>query len=161
MKNELETVCFTGHRHIARQKALMIPRALKTLLEELIIKGACRFRAGGAMGFDTIAALCVLELQEKHPGISLDLILPCRDQTKLWDEPNRAVYTHILSAASSVEYVTDHFTSWCMHERNRRLVDGSQICIAYLEHSGGGSAYTYGYALEKGLEVINLHEWIK
>ena len=160
-KSGIETVCFTGHRQITRAKALKIPSALKGLLEELIARGACRFRTGGAMGFDTIAALCVLELKEKHPGISLDLILPCRDQTKLWNDQNRAVYSHILSEASSVEYVTEHFTSWCMHERNRKLVDGSEVCIAYLEHSGGGSAYTFGYALERGLEVINLHDKIQ
>ncbi|MBQ8410005.1 MAG: DUF1273 family protein [Clostridia bacterium] len=158
--NTVETVCFTGHRSIERSMAVKIPGRLKALMEELIARGACRFRTGGAMGFDTIAALCVLELREKHPGISLDLVLPCRDQTKLWNESNRAVYDFILSNASSVEYVSEYFTSWCMHERNRRLVAGSQICIAYLAHSGGGSAYTYAYALEQGLEVINLYELI-
>ena len=157
----IEAVCFTGHRSIERNAALLIPQTLKALLEELIQRGACRFRVGGAIGFDTVAALCVLELQEKHPGISLDLVLPCRDQTKLWNEQNRAVYEYILSAASSVEYVSEHFTSWCMHERNRRLVDESQVCIAYLSHSGGGTAYTFAYALEQGLEVINLYDSIK
>ena len=152
----IETVCFTGHRSIPRDAALLLPTRLKATLEALIARGARRFRTGGAMGFDTVAALCVLELQEKYPSISLDLILPCRDQSKLWNDQNRTVYESIIASASTISYVSDHFTAWCMHERNRRLVDGSQVCVAYLTHSGGGTAYTFSYALTRGLEVINL-----
>jgi uncharacterized phage-like protein YoqJ len=158
-ENNKKAVCFTGHRHIPRQDALLIPGILKRILEELIQKGVCIFKAGGAIGFDTIAALCVLELKEKYPDISLELILPCREQTKLWNEDGKLVYDHILSNAERVEYVSDSYTSWCMHERNRRLVEGSDYCIAYLTHSGGGTAYTYAYALQQGLEVINLNEY--
>ena len=64
----------------------------------------------------------------------------------------------IISCASSVEYVTDTYTSWCMHERNRRLVNESQVCIAYMTESRGGTAFTFNYALQKGLEVINVAE---
>ena len=153
-----ETVCFTGHRGIPKTEALYIPGKLKKQLEELIESGAFRFRAGGAVGFDTVAALSVLELREKYPHIMLDLILPCRDQTKSWNEIDKRVYDYIISQATSIEYVTERYTSWCMHERNRRLVNGSQVCIAYLTHSSGGTAYTYSYALEKGLTVINIAE---
>jgi uncharacterized phage-like protein YoqJ len=152
----IETVCFTGHRFIRKNSALMIPTRLKALLEELIGRGARRFRAGGAIGFDTVAALCVLELKEKHPDIKLELILPCRNQSDDWNEYERQAYKYILSQADSTEYVTDTYTSWCMHERNRRLVNGSQVCIAYLTESRGGTAYTFNYALTKGLEVINI-----
>lgn len=154
----IETVCFTGHRRIERSDAFSIPTRLKAILTELIAKGAKRFRAGGAIGFDTVAALCVIELKESYPEISLDLVLPCRDQSKSWGERDQTVYNYILSQASSVEYVTEHYTPWCMHERNRRLVNDSQVCIAYLKQSSGGTAYTYSYALKKGLEVINLAE---
>ena len=156
--SRIDAVCFTGHRNIGRGAALTIPTKLKRLLRELIERGARRFRAGGAVGFDTVAALCVLELKEEFPDIRLELVLPCRDQTKSWGESDRYVYEYILSAADSSEYVTDHYTPWCMHERNRRLVNESQVCIAYLERSEGGTAYTYNYALQKGLEVINVAE---
>ncbi len=158
MSERIETVCFTGHRNMVRSQAITVPTKLKQVLESLIGRGACRFRAGGATGFDTVAALCVLELREKYPHIRLDLKLPCRDQTKNWSDDDRRVYDYILSQAETVEYVTDHYTPWCMHERNRRLVNGSQVCIAYLTQSRGGTAYTFGYALEKGLEVINIAE---
>ena len=154
----IETVCFTGHRDIDSRKALLLPSKLKKILEELIKRGACRFRTGGAIGFDTLAALCVLELKEKYPNIKLDLKLPCRDQSKAWNDNEKKVYEYIISQAATVEYVTDSYTAWCMHERNRRLVNGSQVCIAYLTQSQGGTAYTFAYALEKDLEVINIAE---
>ena len=45
-----------------------------------------------------------------------------------------------------------------MFERNRMLVNGSDICIVYLASSKGGTAYTVSYAKEKGVEVVNLYE---
>ena len=158
---EITTVCFTGHRNIDKKDAFLIPSELKKVLESLISQGARRFKAGGAMGFDTVAALCVLELKEKYPDITLELMLPCRDQTRGWNDDCQKVYEYIRAHSSRVEYVTDSYTNWCMHERNRRLVNGSQVCIAYLTESRGGTAYTYAYALEKGLEVINIAEKTK
>ena len=159
--NKINTVCFTGHRAIGYNVSVQIPKALKRCLTELIERGAKRFRAGGAMGFDTIAALCVLELKEIYPHIELELKLPCRNQTRNWDSRSITVYNYILKRADRVEYVSDSFTPSCMHERNRRLVDGSDVCVAFLAKSSGGSAYTFGYALERGLEVINLNDILK
>ena len=160
LQDKIHSICFTGHRKIDKKDAVMIPSKLKEILEALIERGARCFKAGGALGFDMIAALCVLELKEKYPEIELHLILPCRDQTKAWGEECRKVYDYILKQASRVEYVTDTYTTWCMHERNRRLVNSSQVCIAYLKQSSGGTAYTFGYALQKSLEVINIAEFL-
>ena len=159
--NNINTVCFTGHRSIDYNVSVQIPKALKRCLTDLIERGAVRFRTGGAMGFDTIAALCVLELKEIYPHITLELKLPCRDQTRNWDSRSVTVYNYILKRADSVEYVSESFTASCMHERNRRLVDGSDVCVAFLNKSSGGSAYTFGYALERGLEVININDVLK
>lgn len=157
----VETVCFTGHRSIPEERAILIPRALDTIISGLIAIGAKSFRLGGAVGFDTIAALSVLEAKEKYPHIKLDLILPCRDQTDKWDEYNVTAYNYILSRADSVSYVCDKYRRGCMYERNRRLVDGSDMLIAYLERTSGGSAYTYRYAKEKGVEIINIYDIVK
>jgi len=159
--SEIITVCFTGHRSIPKECAFLLPGLLKREIEKLIARGARKFRAGGAIGFDTVAALCVLELKEKYPQIELDLILPCKDQTRGWNELSVKTYEYIIASADRVEYVSEQFTSWCMHERNRRLVRGSQVCVAYLAHSGGGTAYTYAFALENGLEVINAYDILK
>lgn len=154
----IETVCFTGHRDIPRHHALTMSSILKSTIEELISRGAQSFRAGGAMGFDTVAALCVLELKEKYPHITLDLILPCKNQTDGWNGANLRAYNYVLSRASSVEYVADSYYSGCMHERNRQLVSGSDVCVAYCRKGSGGTAYTLSYAQANNLEVLNICE---
>ena len=158
MPNTINTthVCFTGHRSIEPEKARMITAMLEQTLHALIRHGATYFYAGGALGFDTIAALTVLRLKNTYPHIKLCLILPCKNQTKMWSGADRAIYGRILSNADSFEYVSDSYTSYCMHDRNRRLVDSSDICVAYCEHNGGGTAHTVAYALKKNNEIINI-----
>ena len=158
---KIETVCFSGHRIISGDRAVKIPHVLEMLISGLVAMGAKSFRVGGAIGFDTIAALSVLEAKEKNPQITLDLILPCRDQANGWNENNTKAYNYILSRADSISYVYDKYRKGCMHERNRRLVDGSDMLIAYLEKKDGGSAYTYNYAEEKGIEIINIYDILK
>lgn len=153
-------VCFTGHRSIDVEHAPLIPFLLDQILRTLISHGAEEFYTGGALGFDTIAAISVLKLKREFPHIRLNLILPCKNQTKLWDESDRDVYDAILSQADSIEYVSESYTSSCMHARNRRLVESSNVCIAYCSHSGGGSAYTMAYALKTEKSVVNLSDFI-
>ncbi len=157
---KIEHVCFTGHRNIDSEHAQHIPAILDQILRTLIRHGATCFYAGGALGFDTVAAIAVLRLKREFPHLKLNLILPCKDQTRNWNENDRAIYDAILERADSVEYACSHYTSYCMHERNRRLVDSAQLCVAYCAHNGGGSAYTMGYALKNEKEVINLADLI-
>lgn len=150
--------CFTGHRNIKPEHMLKLPSLLDGELEKLIVLGVDTFRAGGAIGFDTLAALKVLEKKRKYSFLKLDLILPCRDQTKSWGERDKMIYDYIASQADDLTYVTDRYSSTCMHERNRRLVDGSDFCLAYLARRSGGTAYTCSYAQSRSVEVINLFD---
>ncbi len=159
-QDKTKTVFFTGHRSIDKKTSEDISFALDHLLRIMISGGAKRFLAGGALGFDTLAALCVLRLKREFPDITLELILPCRTQTKLWDARDRALYEEILSQADSFEFLHDSYTSSCMHDRNRRLVEMGDICVAFSEHSGGGTAYTVSYAARLGKEIINVAEMI-
>ena len=151
-------VCFTGHRNIAHAVAMQLPSLLDRVLVGLCEQGATVFRTGGAIGFDTVAALKVLELKERYPHIRLELILPCRNQTEYWEETAVRTYRYILEHADSYRYLFDSYVDGCMQERDRRLVDGSDICVAYCNRSRGGTAYTFAYALRAGVEVINLHD---
>ena len=157
----ISTVCFTGHRYIDKKSASRIPTLLKAHLRRYIANGAYKFRVGGAMGFDTVAALCVLELLSEYPHLELELVIPCPDQTRGWSDECRRVYNYIMKKAIRVECVSDRYTQTCMFDRNRRLVDESQVCIAFLQRNEGGTAYTYAYALKKGIEVINLYDEIR
>ena len=161
MPNQSSTnrVCFTGHRSIDPEKAVIITTLLEQTLHTLIHHGASHFYAGGALGFDTISALTVLRLKRSYPDIKLHLILPCKNQTKMWSDSDKAIYDLILTNADSVQYVSETYTSHCMHDRNRLLVDSSDICVAFCEHNGGGTAYTMAYAIKNDKELINIADF--
>ena len=155
---KIETVCFTGHREIPRDHAFALPRVLERELLGLIERGATVFRAGGATGFDTVAALKVLELREIYPQIELELILPCRNQTDHWSDTEIRTYQYVLSRADRAEFLFDTYVSGCMQERNRKLVSGSDVCVAYCYQNRGGTLYTVTHALKQGIEVVNLFD---
>lgn len=89
------TCCFTGHRNIPPLQSLQIAERLKTELIKLIDQGYLYFGAGGALGFDTIAAKTVLTLQQSCPQIKLILVLPCKTQTRGWEKEDIAIYEDI------------------------------------------------------------------
>ena len=150
------TCCFTGHRKIPPEKKSELSRRLKITLTRLIEEGYVCFGAGGALGFDTLAAQCVLSLKKQYPHIKLILVLPCITQTKGWSKDDIATYEEIKSQADKVVYTSHDYFRGCMFKRNRHLVNGSSVCIAYLTQEKGGTAYTVNYAKEQGLAVINL-----
>ena len=75
-----QTACFTGHRDIPFFCIPSLKRKLKKTVEDLINQGYCYFGAGGALGFDTLAAQTVLDLRKTHSQIKLILVLPCKSQ---------------------------------------------------------------------------------
>ncbi len=152
-------VCFTGHRTVPDAHYPVLASLLKREILTRIQAGATVFRTGGAIGFDTLAALTVLSLQEEHPSIRLELILPCPTQTRGWRADDRALYEQILGRADAVRYLSTDYYEGVLQMRNRALVEGADICIAYLRSShGGGTAYTYALALKNRLETVNLFE---
>lgn len=149
-------VCLTGHRNIPMEHALRLPSLLEQEMLALIDRGAVEFRAGGAMGYDMVATLKLLELKQRYPQIRLRLCLPCRDQTRGWSEAACRAYRYILDRADEVTYTTEYYRPGCMLARDRELVEGSDVCLAYCTKNRGGAFYTCTYALKKDLELINL-----
>ena len=128
------------------------------ILGSILITFAVTFVAGGALGFDTLAAQTILKLRTQYSQVKLILVLPCETQTRGWPEEDVRIYEEIKKAADKVRYTSVEYTRGCMHKRNRHLVDHSGVCVAYLTESRGGTAYTVDYARKNGVPVINLGE---
>jgi len=154
MKNQ--TCCFTGHRNIPIDERESIKQRLKEEIISLIHQGVRYFATGGALGFDTMAALAVLKLKREYPHIRLILVLPYRDQQEKWRAWDKFIYDLILDQADKAVYISRYYTHDCMHKRNRHLVDHSGICVCYLTNPHSGTAYTVDYAKQRGLRIINL-----
>lgn len=154
MRNQ--TCCFTGHRHIPPEVLPALSAELETTVRGLINSGVRYFGAGGALGFDTLAAETVLRLRDEFSHIRLILVLPCRDQARGWPENDIVRYENILRRADKCRYISERYRRGCMHQRNRYMVDNSSVCVAYCTRHTGGSAYTVGYAREQGVNVVLL-----
>lgn len=152
-----DACCFTGHRDIPPEILPALAAKLEAVVLELIADGIRYFYAGGALGFDTLAAETVLRLRNQFPQIQLILALPCREQTRGWSTASVKRYESILRRANKVIYTSEHYTRGCMQRRNRFMVDRSAVCVAYCTRATGGSAYTLQYARKAGLRILLLN----
>ena len=150
------TCCFTGHRDLPVQRQKELAAKLEETIIGLIDRGIRFYGAGGARGWDTLAAQTVLRLKGRFPHIKLILVFPCRTQTRGWPAADVQEYERIKALADKVVYTSQEYTKGCMHKRNRHLVDHSSVCVCYLTKKDGGTAYTVDYAERQGLEIINL-----
>lgn len=149
--------CFTGHRDINSLPRDQVSKKLEKVLVELIEKeDFSEFRAGGATGFDSMAALTVLKLKKKYPHIKLHLMLPCKGQDKYFMPVERKLYRYTIANADSVKYIQENYSREAMFARNRALVNGADLCLAYLERLEGGTYQTINYAKKMKVKTINL-----
>lgn len=137
----VKSICFTGHRHIAKEKLPAALAELRRVLETAIPQGFVDFYAGGALGWDTYCAQTVLDLREEYPCIALHLVLPCSraEQTARWTEAQKAAYDCIYREADSCEFVSVDYTKDCMRLRNKRLVELADCCVCFCGEPEGRS----------------------
>jgi len=133
--------------------------ALKTVLAEQITlltkTGVTDFYSGGADGVDCWSALFVLALREENPNLKLHCILPFEGQANKWNQFAQERYYSILKQADSVEYVSREYYDGCMLDRNRQLIETSNLLLAvYNGERRGGTAATVRYAQKAGKTII-------
>lgn len=150
------TCCFTGHRQIAPEHAQALPAAVEESIRRLIAQGYFIFAAGGAMGFDTLAAETVLTLKDEFSQLRLIIVAPCADQANGWAASDRRRYERLRQAADDYICLEAAYTPNCMRKRNRYLVEMSGACLAYCLRPRTGSAQTVAYADAQGLEIIDV-----
>ena len=81
-----QTCCFSGHRHLPKKDILHIHNLLVKHILKTDFYWREKFICGGALGFDTLAALAVLKIRSIYPHIQLILALPSPQQTNGWKE---------------------------------------------------------------------------
>lgn len=104
-----KTCCFTGHRNVPRADQRKVANQLEKTIIKLINSGVCYFGAGGALGFDTMAAKVILKLRKEYPQIKLILVLPCLSQTRGWMDSDIKIYEDIKAAADKVIYTSQEY----------------------------------------------------
>lgn len=149
------TCCFSGHREIPDAERERLQQLLREAIETLIGRGVTDFIAGGAYGFDMLAAQEVLTLRRQHP-IRLILALPCPNQTKGWPAGAVGEYERIREQADEEHVLSIAYHKGCMLRRNDWMVAQSAYLICYRKTLTGGTAYTVKQATKAGLRIRNL-----
>ena len=152
-----KVACFSGHRKLPENCSKLRANLEKAIIE-LIERGVVFFGHGGAVGFDALAATTVLKLKKEYPHIRLVMGLPCppEEQSMKWNEEQKKRYYDLLDQADKVRILSPRYTSGCMLNRNRHLVDNSGYLICYLREQHGGTFYTVNYAEQQRLKILRI-----
>ena len=111
-----------------------------------------------AQGTDIWAAEAVIDVRENmYPYIKLIAAIPCPDQAKRWSRQSVLRYEQILKKCDEKNIISPFYHGGCMHQRNRYMVDNSDVLIAVYDNSeGGGTAFTVNYAKSKDKAIVYL-----
>lgn len=157
MRGDVKSCAFTGHRQIKSEHRILIAKRLSDAIEYAYSLGCTEFFAGGAVGFDTLAAREVIRFRMTHPVVSLILLLPCIEQDENWSYRQKDDYEYVLRNADEIRYISDTYTSSCMRRRNQALAEQCDVMIAYLSHSRSGAGQTVRMAERLGKMIFNLY----
>ena len=157
-----EICCFTGHRpsklpwgtREEDPRCLGLKRRLGQAVREAYRRGCRHFISGMALGCDFYFCEAVLDLRRQHPEVTLEAAVPCPEQAERWTAAEQARYQGLLWSCNIRTLIAKEYSSTCMHQRNRYMVDRSGLLIAAYDGSAGGTRYTMDYAARQGLSRI-------
>ena len=134
---------FIGHREASDD---LLP-ALRAAIEQHIVEyGVTEFLVGKYGGFDRLAAQCVIAAKQKHPDITLTLLLPYHPSERKIYLPQGFDGSCYPPGQESVPRQV------AIVRANRYAVDHSDYLIAYVWHAGSNARNILEYA-EKRLTL--------
>ena len=158
------TCCFTGHRpeklpwgfDERDPRCLAMKHSMTREIEGLYLRGFRHFISGMAQGCDLYFAEAALALREQHPDLTVEGAIPCLTQADRWPEDQRLRRRDILARCDLETVVQQHYDRFCMHRRDRYMVDRAAAILAVFDGTPGGTQYTLNYAMDKKLEILLL-----
>ncbi len=128
---------FIGHREATDD---LLP-ALRAAIEQHIVEySVTEFLVGKYGGFDRLAAQCVIAAKQKHPEITLTLLLPYHPSERKIDLPQGFDDSCYPPGQESVPRQV------AIVRANRYAVDHSDHLIAYVWHAGSNARNILEYA---------------
>lgn len=147
----MKRACVTGHRAMSA-----FPAGLSETLRSVVLDGYTEFLVGMALGFDQYCYEELLRMKGEFPQLRIVACIPCGDQAARFTRAQKARYDRLCAAADERIVLYPSYVEGCMQERNRYMVDHSDLVVAYLRYAAGGTYYTVKYAVERGKEILYL-----
>lgn len=146
----VKAVAVTGHRDMSRG---IDDKKLQDILVSLIERGYRTFYLGLALGFDTYCFRTLYLLKKKYK-LKLIGCAPYENQSEKWSVRDKEIYRYMCSLCDERVAVSENYYPGCMMKRNAYMVDRSEVVLAYLNKSAGGTYNTVKYAVSQGKKII-------
>ena len=141
----------------ANSELAFLQERLDRAVHEAIIQGTRTFLCGMAQGFDLLAGEVVLKHKLRSiDKISLIAVAPYENQHKSWNSFWQGKYIRLANQADFLLFMQPFYTPFCFHQRNRFMVQHSQMLICYYNGQEGGTMQTVELARRQGMQIVNL-----
>jgi len=150
------TVSFFGHRQV--EDFFHVERRLEGLICELMMeKEYVEFLVGRNGEFDQLAASTVRRLKRviRSDNSALVLILPYMTAEVANNQASFESYYDEIEISQAA--ASKHFKA-AIQERNRAMVERSDMVICYATHRSGGAYHSIQCAQKQGVRIINIAE---
>lgn len=133
------------------------------LMEQKILEyckhyGDIQCISGMALGVDWLFLLAAMSAKNKNPDAKIYTFgaIPCKNQSVKWSSEYKIKYEQLLLSCDEVKFIhDDSYTSTCIQERNKYMVDMCDGLIAIWDGSKSGTGNCVKYAIEQHkLKVI-------
>lgn len=119
---------------------------LTNAIEDLIRKGVYTFYVGNQRQFDSAVYACLKQLRNRHPHIRVCVVLAYLPTKKNeYDNLADTMYPEI-----------EGHPQYAIERRNCWMIDHSDYCICYINHTWGGAYKFAQLAKRRGKTVLNL-----
>ena len=151
--SEYKSCFFIGHRDADER---LLPR-LELVIDRLIREENVRyFYVGGYGGFDRLAAAVVRRMKQKHPDITLMLVLPYHPAERPTEAPNGFDGTYHPEGLENTP------RRYAIVRTNQILVDTCDWLVCFVRHGASNSRNLLEYAQRREekrlIQVINIGE---
>lgn len=150
------TVSFFGHRRL--YDSIRIEEQLEELVRELLrTKQYVEFLVGKDGDFDILVASVIRRCKRlyRNDNSSLVWVLPYMTADFRDNENTYREYYDEIEVSSGTHYKA------AFQQRNRALIDRSDLAVFYVEKKEGGAYSTMKYATVQGVEMINLYDIVE
>ena len=164
MRARQASCCFSGHRpgklpwgeNENDSRCIALKHRLWDLLETAYEEGYRHFICGMARGCDLYFCELALQLRQNHSDVTVEAAVPCPSQCDRWPEEEQRRYRRLIESCDYETLVQEEYTPQCMQRRNRYMVDHASLLIAVHDGCSGGTRATIQYAIERGLNIIDI-----
>lgn len=143
---------FTGHRELGLD---FDEKKVEEIIRNLLNDGCEKFYCGMAYGFDLVCCSILVNLKKEY-SFKIIACVPYKRQAVNFSDEDKKLYKEMLENCDEVNILHETYVKGCMFERDRYMVDRSDVVINYLRKKSGGTFYTVQYALKKGIALIDV-----